>query len=351
MNSLTDGPSHRLGSVMALGALILAACASSSPPASHTALPTCAFNIGDTVQPTGSMGARVPELGQSVEGFADKATGGSSSIQIETSEDRVVTITSSKNASSPSVKTCQLPTTPSLPTTSAANPVVALWPGQTLADLQTDFTGTPHGPVAMAKAFAVDALGWPVDLPASPPMDPEGDTLPISVGAGNRRCHRKACPWTHPAIEVVMAQPFNDNLDVRAESNAQWAVREVWSSNLLTNLAVGQAVSPGDLIKVSVFTYSTAGGIQRHDQSVTVPDRTCAPIDLGTFTENLQGTAYPMHAGLAFGPDCGKPGLGWVSVFLLPKEVPQDALPPDRLAPSGAVTVAAVPVVFAPPSP
>ena len=345
MNSLTDGPSHRLGSVMALGALILAACASSSPPASHTALPTCAFNIGDTVQPTGSMGARVPELGGSVSGNADKANGGSSSISIDTSKDGVVTITSSKNASSPSVKTCQLPTT------SAANPVVALWPGQTLADLRTAFTGTAHGPVTMAKAFAVDALGWPVDLPASPPLDPEGDTLSISVGTGNRRCHRKTCPWTDPAIQVAMAQPFNDHLDVRAGSTAQWAVREVWSSNLHTNLAVGQAVSPGDVIKVSVFTYSTAGGIQRHDQSVTVPDRTCAPIDLGTFTENLQGAASPMHAGLAFGPDCGKSGPGWVSVFLLPTEVLHRFLPPDRLAPSGAVTIAAVPVVFAPASP
>ena len=196
---------------------LLAACASSSPPPSHTALPTCTFNIGDSVQPPGSVGARVPELGGSVSGNADKANGGSSSISIDTSKDGVVTITSSKNASSPSVRTCQLPTTPSLPATSAASPVVALWPGQTLADLQTDFTGTAHGPVTMAKAFAVDALGWPVDLPASPPLDPEGDTLSISVGTGNRRCHRKTCPWTDPAIQVAMAQPFNDHLDVRAD--------------------------------------------------------------------------------------------------------------------------------------
>ena len=91
-------------------ALLLAACSSSSTPPSHVALPTCTFNIGDTVQPSGSVGARVPELSGSVSGNADKATGGGSSIQIETSKDGVVTITSSKNGVDAPPKVCQLPT-------------------------------------------------------------------------------------------------------------------------------------------------------------------------------------------------------------------------------------------------
>lgn len=103
--------SHRVNSVTALVAVLLAACSSSSTPPSHDALPTCTFNIGGTVQPAGSVGARVPEPGGLVSGYGDKASGGGSSIQIDTSKDGVVTITISKNGVDSPAKVCQSPRT------------------------------------------------------------------------------------------------------------------------------------------------------------------------------------------------------------------------------------------------
>ena len=123
-------------------ALMAGACTSSPTSPSQPALSTCSFNIGDSVQPPGSMGAHVPELGESVSGFGDKVNGGGSSISIETSKGGVVTITTSKNGSSPSVKTCELPATPlSSPASNASSTAsesastshttVTLQPGET----------------------------------------------------------------------------------------------------------------------------------------------------------------------------------------------------------------------------
>jgi hypothetical protein len=245
------------------------------------------------------------------------------------------------------------PTPASAPsaTGSAVDQAVALWPGQTILDLE----GTPQmsparrGPVVGARAFAIDALGWSADLPASPPMDPNAGTLPITVGRG--RCGTRVCPWTQPYAVVAMSLLTPDGPSVSGPPDSVWAVRQVGSDHLRTSLSAGDTLRPGDVINVSVFTYSTAGGIQRHDRSVTVPESRCTPIDLGTFTEHLRGTAYPMRAGMALGPDCGRSGPGWVSVFLLPGEAFHRPIAPARLAPPGVVTLAAVPVVFAPASP
>lgn len=96
--------------VAGLFLVLLAAC-TSSPPPSRAELPTCTFNIGDTVQPQGGMGAKVPEPGNSVSGHGDDFQGGGSSITIDTSKAGVVSITKSKNGVNLPPESCRLANT------------------------------------------------------------------------------------------------------------------------------------------------------------------------------------------------------------------------------------------------
>jgi hypothetical protein len=70
------------------------------PATGEPRLPTCPFDVGDTVD-RGGIGAAVPPRGEGVAGFLDGPSE-SYEIQIETSLDGVVTIT-------PGEETCRLP--------------------------------------------------------------------------------------------------------------------------------------------------------------------------------------------------------------------------------------------------
>jgi hypothetical protein len=78
------------------------------PPIAGRDVPTCSFDVGDTVT-RGGVGAVVPERGSGVSGFADKVNGRSSSIEIDVAPDGVVTITWSKNGVESAPKSCVLP--------------------------------------------------------------------------------------------------------------------------------------------------------------------------------------------------------------------------------------------------
>jgi hypothetical protein len=78
------------------------------PPRAGRDVPTCSFDVGDTVR-RGGVGAVVPERGSGVSGFADKLNGRSSSIEIDVALDGVVRITWSKNGVESAPKSCVLP--------------------------------------------------------------------------------------------------------------------------------------------------------------------------------------------------------------------------------------------------
>jgi hypothetical protein len=96
-----------------IGAFILLTVSCSSyggvlqPPIGGGGLPTCSFDVGDTVR-RGGAGAAVPEPGNGVAGVADKVNG-SASIEIEVALNGVVTITSSKNGVQSAPTSCVLP--------------------------------------------------------------------------------------------------------------------------------------------------------------------------------------------------------------------------------------------------
>jgi hypothetical protein len=97
---------NQLIRTMAIGATTaLVSCASyGSGPRN---LPSCSFNVGDSVT-RGGIGAIVPAEGQAVSGIADGPKS-SASIEITTSQDGVVTISSTKNAGRERREVCQLP--------------------------------------------------------------------------------------------------------------------------------------------------------------------------------------------------------------------------------------------------
>ena len=93
-------------SIVAVGATaILISC--SSYGSGSRPLPACSFKVGDSVR-RGTVGAIVPVRGESVNGFADGPSS-SSSIEITTSNDGVVTISTAQNGVSASPEVCQLP--------------------------------------------------------------------------------------------------------------------------------------------------------------------------------------------------------------------------------------------------
>jgi hypothetical protein len=71
-----------------------------------SSIPPCDFKVGDIVKLAGG-GAVVPPLGQGVTGFFD-GVDQSGSIQIDTSEDGVVTITSRVTGQPTTVEMCLL---------------------------------------------------------------------------------------------------------------------------------------------------------------------------------------------------------------------------------------------------